>query len=66
MFETYLIMLKMFQYRNVYNENTIDWSVIYVDLDLLAPKDEGEEVLCRYTMKITWKIDTIYVIMLDR
>jgi hypothetical protein len=46
-------MLKMFQYRNVYNENTIDWSVIYVDLDLLAPKDEGEEVLCRYTMKIT-------------
>jgi hypothetical protein len=44
MFETYLIMLKEFQYRNVYNENTIDWSVTYVDLDPLAPKDEGEEV----------------------
>jgi hypothetical protein len=44
MFETYLIMLKEFQYRNVYNENTTDWSVIYVYLDLLAPKDEGEEI----------------------
>jgi hypothetical protein len=47
-------MLKGFQYKNVYYENAINWSVICEE-----PKDEGEEIPCRYNMKITRKVDTM-------